>query len=419
MFASFSRLELCIAVGPDKPGYIKTILSGHLPILIDYECMYEDITGSALWRLRAALRHHDRVCEIDFEGTNAWFNEFFKATNCPFPVLESLELRFVNDCYESKLPDTFLRGPDLSELHLRRLELHNVSLTSISGFLLSATALIDLSLTVATLSSPPEMSPLFACLQGMPCLRSLSLTISSHLESLPHWQPSTPEDIVLLPQLTRFHYSGRNEFLDALVAGIAAPSLRNVDIQSGSDIRLPVVHLPRFLNEIEECYLTVHVIVERRHFCLSLLAPSEYFDHRGSRVNLESVWFSPDSLVRMNDAFSTRIAAVEELFVTIDETTAHEWENLKLVSWRRFYGQFRSVKVLRTGGESNWFIARSLLQNYEGPDDLAYLPALEEIDLGKTSLTSESERESQLAAFQPFASVRQQAGCPVKVFFSP
>jgi hypothetical protein len=107
---------------------------------------------------------------------------------------------------------------------------------------------------------------------------------------------------------------------------------------------------------------------------------------------------------------------VEELRVTIDKTAE---ENLKYFPWHRFYEQFPNVKVLRTGGENNHGIARTLLEDHGGPDDLDFLPALEEIDLGKTSSTLESERGSQLAAFQPFASVREQAGCPVKVFFSP
>ena len=61
----------------------------------------------------------------------------------------------------------------------------------------------------------------------------------------------------------------------------------------------------------------------------------------------------------------------------------------------------------------------TLHQDNGGPDDLGFLPALEEIDLGKNSSTDERERESQLAAFEPFISARQQASRPVKVFFGP
>jgi hypothetical protein len=68
MFVSSCHLDLNIIVGPKKLGNIKTILSGHLPILIDYSCLHRprDITGSALWHMRATLRHCNRMREISF-----------------------------------------------------------------------------------------------------------------------------------------------------------------------------------------------------------------------------------------------------------------------------------------------------------------------------------------------------------------
>jgi hypothetical protein len=95
VFASSSRLDSCITVGSEKPGHIKTILSGHLPILIDYGCMHGDITGSALWRMRAALRHQDRVREIVFGGTNAWFEEFSRRPTAPIPHWRALNFAFL------------------------------------------------------------------------------------------------------------------------------------------------------------------------------------------------------------------------------------------------------------------------------------------------------------------------------------
>ena len=97
MFASFSRLDLSIIVGPQKPSHINMILSSPLPILIEYKCLNTKITGRAIWRMRPALRHRDRVREISFEGSNAGFKKFFRATKCSFPVLESLSLFFEND----------------------------------------------------------------------------------------------------------------------------------------------------------------------------------------------------------------------------------------------------------------------------------------------------------------------------------
>ncbi|KAI0267617.1 hypothetical protein BGY98DRAFT_1142321 [Russula aff. rugulosa BPL654] len=118
MFASTTRLDLGITVGPEKPGHIKTILSGSLPIFLDYRCQdrglydlneLEEITGSALWRMRAVLKHHpDRVREITLEGEWPSFNKFFKMTNCAFPMLESLYLGFFFP--KPNIPATFLGG---------------------------------------------------------------------------------------------------------------------------------------------------------------------------------------------------------------------------------------------------------------------------------------------------------------------
>ena len=71
MLASSSRLDLNVVVGPVKPRHIKTILSSNLPIHIDYPlwCYREtDATGSAVWRMHAALKRRDRVREISVGG---------------------------------------------------------------------------------------------------------------------------------------------------------------------------------------------------------------------------------------------------------------------------------------------------------------------------------------------------------------
>jgi hypothetical protein len=205
MLASSFRLDLGIAVRYEdsERGRIKTILSSPWPIFIRFGCMARKITGSALWSLRTAVEHRDRVREITFGGARAWFDEFFKATQFPFPVLESLHLQFAVD--QPKVPDTFLRGPDLTYLQLRRLEVDYATLASISGFLSSATALTDLVLEIdTTYGTSPEIS-LLACLQGMPCLRSLNLFTSWNAPESPP-QPSTPKSIVPLSKLTSFRY---------------------------------------------------------------------------------------------------------------------------------------------------------------------------------------------------------------------
>jgi len=234
MLASSFRLDLKITVGPQKPGNIKTILSSSYPIFIEYKCLHEGITGNALRRMRVALRHRDRVRGISFEGSNAGFKKFFRETVCSFPVLDSLFLRFGYG-FRQNIPVTFLRGPDLSDLHLRRLTLDcfYFSLAQVSGFLSSATALTDLTLQFDTATEPLTETSLLACLRDMHCLRNLDLTIiPDPFDSL--LLDLVPKNTVPIPmsELTRFHYFGRSTFLNNLMARLSAPSLQDVRLCS-------------------------------------------------------------------------------------------------------------------------------------------------------------------------------------------
>jgi hypothetical protein len=416
MLASPLRLDFAITVGHIKPDDIETILSGPLPIHIRYKIgpwRFRTPSGSPLLRLRETLKHHDRVREISFEVLGAWWDEFFKETNRPFPALETLVLRFGQ--YSGKrIPESFLRGQDPSVLHLRHLRLQCISFESISGLLLSATALTDLFLKVDTVfGSSPETS-LLACLQSMLCLSRLDLFISYDLFDPPPY-PLTPQDIVPLSKITYFHYLGHIEFLEPLVAGLSAPSLRDVNIDFLFEP--PVVHLPRFISEIGEHYYAVHAAFQEWTFHLSFLTQSEYIGQCKPGFQLGSLDSYPEFMGICSTVYM-KLTTVKELRVTFEKTSANQWENV--IFWRRFLLQFPSVKALRTENADNHSIARSLLQDNEEADgDLDFLPALEEIELGKSTLaTDESQRGPELTAFQPFISARQQAGRPVKAFFT-
>ena len=406
VFASSSRLDLGITIGPHHPSHIKTILSSSLPIFIKYGRIYSGVSiGSARWRMLAALKHHDRVRKISFEEMSVEFEKFFDKTQCAFPVLESLSLCFKH-IHEAKLPNTFLKGPDPSSLNnLRHLKLGPTTLASISDFLLSATALTHLSLQIDAACSPSAEASLLACLQGMPCLCSLDLSLTHKSPS----QPPTPKDIVRLSKLTFFHFVGSSVDLDALVAGLSAPSLLDVDFKFHDEIWPPIVHLPRFNDEIENHYRVIFMPFQENNLCLSFYTHS---DCNGDEPMFKfgPVWrHHPESIIRMSDAFATMLSAVEELDVSLFGMYVKSWEDC--MPWRRFLQWLASVKVLRIEDGASYF-GRTLS---EKPDsDLGFLPALTEIELSEDG---SDERAAVLAYFQPFVIARQQAGCPVKVFF--
>jgi hypothetical protein len=211
------------------------------------------------------------------------------------------------------------------------------------------------------------------------------------------------------------------------VAGISAPSLRDVSIEFHDSILLShyaipsiVVHFFRFFSEVEEDYHTLHLdfLEDTRMlewgFRLSLFTHSESIGRCKPRFELgPCLSRSSETIIRMSDVLSTKLTTVEELRVTFGSMKPAD-EGTR-IPWHDFYRKLPGVKTLRTEeSKSSYFIARTLL-NQE--PNLPFFPSLEEIDLGTTPFY-ESQRISQLAAFQPFVNARQQVGCPVKVFFS-
>jgi hypothetical protein len=415
MFASSSRLDLTITVGPQKPGHIKTILSSPLPISIDYRCWFVEITGSALWRMRAALRHRDRVREIFFEGRGVSFGNFIRATNYDFPTLESLSLRSPHG-HEPDIPATFLRGPDQSDLRLRRLTLFRASLASVSGLLLAATALTDLTLDVCSYAAVFDSSQgsfLLACLQGMQCLRSIVLTTPNDPRDSQS-QHSNPKDIVPLSKLTRFHYSGSTIFLNNFMSRLSAPSLQ--DASFVHCIRFPLLYLSRVIDDVTEEFRSVSVTFGIENFRISSSTHSGKIDYFKPSFRFNVNCF-PDSIKSINSTPSKKLAMAEELALIFPSSNITQWE--RVFSLREFLRQFHNVRVLRV----NPFVREvGLYLQQDDGDGETTLPVLEEIELSISHLAGYSDEEYQrraaeaLAAFDSFVSVRERAGRPVKVF---
>ena len=93
-------------------------------------------------------------------------------------------------------------------------------------------------------------------------LRSLDLRITPR--PFDSWsQPPTPKDIVPLSNLQHFRYNCHSASLNALAAGLSAPSLRDVFFQFHDEILPPTVQLHRFIDEIDEQYYVAEVIFPR------------------------------------------------------------------------------------------------------------------------------------------------------------
>jgi hypothetical protein len=138
--------------------------------------------------------------------------------------------------------------------------------------------------------------------------------------------------------------------------------------------------------KIEEHYYAVNMVFRGQFFRFLLLTQSEYFGHYQLRFSpgsaISHFTESAESLLSASGVLSKRLATLDELFVSVTlDQKDNFWENNIL--WRRFYQQFPSVKTLRTEyTNSAYYIARTLHRDLI---DLAFLHALEEIDLGEKS----------------------------------
>jgi F-box-like len=424
MFASSSRLDLNVIMGPQKPGNIKTILSSHLPIIIDYTLLYgrRDVTGSVIWRMHAALRHRDRVREISLLGRYGdIFRKFIKATDYHFPALESLVLCFPHPHrHKPDIPATSLRGPDRSDLPLRHLGLYGGSLAYVSGLLLSATALTDLTLNLTTPNAtdfdPSQGSSLLAYLQGMQCLRNLVLTTPfDPLDFQSEYQNSVPKDTTVpMLELTRLHYYGLTTFLNNLMSGLSAPSLQ--DAYFGL-CTIPLLYLSRVVDDVREDFQSVSVAFDMPNFYLLSSPHSGEIDHfepgPSFRLNVNC---SPYTINLMNSTGtpSTKLALAEELTLNFPSSNMAGWMNV--FSMRDFLRQFRSVRVLRV----NPFVREIGLYLRQDDDGEAIFPVLEQVEISISHLkrySSDEEYELHVAearaAFEPC----ERAGRLVKVYY--
>jgi hypothetical protein len=416
MFASSFRLDLTVILEPEYPRHIKSILSCHLPIHIDYSYLTgaSDMTDSALWRMRVALGHRDRVREITFRGGGECFRKFIKAANHHLPVLESLDLCFQCDQEPPEIPSTFLRGPDRSDLPLRRLELYGGSIAFfVSGFLSSAKALTDLTLQVTApdpaVFDPSQVSSLLGCLQGMQCLRNLDLAIwhrdqdllSQDSEGSHHLPAPKDTAIVSMSGLTRFCYYGPSTFWNHFLSRLSAPSLQDVEVVLLT--RFPLPYLSRVIDEVREEFRSVSVTYNLGDFLLLSSTHLGEIDH--SKPSESSFKFKMNCNPHLIN--STKLTMTEEL------TLNHGiWWGGN--SSREFIRQFRSVRVLRV----NPFvplIGRYLEQGDDGEE--AVLPVLEEIKVSACHMGGyegyELSEAEVMAAFEPC----KRVGPPVKVYY--
>ena len=179
--------------------------------------------------INAALRHHSRVCKIDYR---TWrfqdsFLKEFAAIDNPFPALTSLHLSSSHEQNVPVLPDSFLGG---SAPQLRSLELEGIPYPSIGKLLLSTTNLVRLYLWDIPHSGYIAPEAIVPCLSMLAKLGFLLLGFL-HPRSRAHQTSRHPPPLtrVAFHNLTFFRFKGDAEYLEDILSQIETPVLKHGD----------------------------------------------------------------------------------------------------------------------------------------------------------------------------------------------
>ena len=441
VLASNRRLQMLlffVESTPTRAAALESQSLSHLPIVIDYSRI--DWNAGAQTRLISALRYPNRVHTIAINGSRKNFDKICNALDLPFPTLVSFELHNVGGNVEPILRASSLMTSIKS---LRHLRLANVELSSLFPLLSVTRGLVLLNLTVDTLFCQTGGASLLTHLQRIPHLRQIRVSTQPLTSSFSERPPITT---VSLAKLSSIHFVGHCTEIEWFVAGLITPSLRELRISAVEYLPCPTLHFPhlsKFIRVAGIIFLSARLSFWESSVTISMFAPPHSTNDQ-TRI----ATFRTSSKTHLGSALFPMLATLGDVFLRISAPLTFHGPLLRnLARWRKFFEEFRSVKVLRLDHGLATEVADMLrrptvnpspVQEEVDPDAtttpsgptmnsserifaLDIFPLLEKIVLyARTSDGSigEDGPVSGLESFREYAIARQQVGRPVEVLWN-
>ena len=360
----------------------------------------------------AAVVHHNRICEIYLcYLTRLQFQRFSSAMQVQFPALIHLMLGLVDDGYPAPdLPDEFLGG---SAPGLQSLELFAIGFPALPKLLLSATNLVNLTLSYTPLSQYVLPEAIVTGLAVLANLKSL-IIVFYPVPSLPdpEIRRLPPPTRIVLPALTRFEFQGISEYVEDLVNRIDAPLLDCIGITIFHQLTFDIPQVARFMRRtakfqaLDETHVDFFYNVNFDQCVVQVesLLSTKAFDDKSALTILhresDGLFLS---LAQVFTSFIPSIYMVERLYLY----GRPQWQDdAEGIQWLEFFRPFTAVKNLHISQYFARFFALAL-QDLVGERAGDVLPALESILL--------EDPDPVEAAIGPFVAARQLSGHPVAV----
>ena len=251
-----------------------------------------------------ALRHPDRVCEINFSLTSSIIGSIAEMIQVPFLALKSIQMTS-KDTEEPPVLGDFLGGsaPLLEQIYLGGIA---VPFPAIRRLVSSTSHLNKLSLLKIPHTCYFSPEDLVTCLSALVHLKDLSVSFRSPA-SRPKpsimTRPPSPERATL-PSLVCLGFGGASEYLEEFVARIDCPVLATLWIKYFNQLIFEIPQLVEFISRVDGLKSPNEVIVEpaEMHSTMSLLWPG-----RGTRRRGKCCFWLPCSHLDWQLSFSTQI----------------------------------------------------------------------------------------------------------------
>ncbi|KAH9042860.1 hypothetical protein EDB84DRAFT_899101 [Lactarius hengduanensis] len=245
----------------------------------------------------------------------------------------------------------------------------------------------------------------------MPCLRRLELNLDCGFSCSDPDPPPPPStgDVIPPSKLTHLIFEGCRSYVQALVVGLAAPSLQhlNAELCGGqSSSNSHISYLCKLTCDTGRQFTVIHLGLSHSELRFYASTGSQSVDDQPFKIILSE----HDSLEQVGRELSGPLTTVEELIIAWDVHRWHTETHIQTDQWRGFSYHVPQVKVVQVPVNAAIDVARS----FQKDDGEGLLPSLERIEVHLRG-GLEYEYVPICRAFEPLISARKRAGQPISL----
>ena len=412
VFASPRHLDLKLYCTQHRSVNSKTLdIWPALPIVI----LANDLQSKeGVTNVIATLRHHNRVCKIDYSNWQFQdpFLKKFAAIDEPFPALTSLELHSYQQQDVPVLPDSFLGG---SAPRLRSLELYGIPYPSIGKLLLSTTNLVRLSLLRIPHFGYISPEAIVPCLSMLAKLETLELGFECP-RSRAHQTSRHPPPLtrVAFHNLTFFRFKGDAEYLEDILSQIETPVLENGDFSFFNRLVFGTPLLGHFIRRTG-IFMTIYTARVRFYSWgveVILLDDGESLKPLRLDISCKPLDWQISAVTQILNSLLSSLSTPETLKIAVDH---RHWEGEdEVTQWLEFFHPFTSVKEVTLEDECSVRLVAPALQELARERPTEVLPTLQILSLPTIGWQSSGLVWKDI---EQLIATRQLYGHPVTVYY--